>query len=59
VTAQTFESGKVRIQEGVFRNFTGAVKDVDAERRTLKVSVTLFGRTVLIELPFSHVQEIG
>ena len=49
---------RVRIQEGVFRNFTGIVKGVNAERRTLKVSVTLLGRAILIELPFGDVQGI-
>jgi len=58
VKTETFESGRVRIQEGVFRNFTGTVKDVNAERRTLTVFVTLFGRTVLIELPFGHVKAL-
>ncbi len=53
-----FEYGRVRIQEGVFRNFVGVVKGVNAERRTLKVSLTLFGRAILIELPFGQAQGI-
>lgn len=55
---ETFERGKVRIQEGVFLNFSGTVKDVDAERRKVTVSITLLGRAIVVELPVEHVQEI-
>src|SRR6266853_2490988 len=36
---------QVRIIEGPFANFTGVVDDVDADRSTLKISVTIFGRS--------------
>jgi transcription termination/antitermination protein NusG len=55
--ASSFASGeKVRILDGVFANFTGVVTGVDAERRTLKVMLTLFSRELTIELRFTQVQ---
>lgn len=42
----------------MLRNFTGTVKDVHTDRRTLTVSVTMLGRTILGELPVGHVTEI-
>jgi transcription termination/antitermination protein NusG len=56
--ASGFASGeKVRILDGVFANFTGVVTDVDAERRALKVVLTLFSRELDIELRFTQVQK--
>ncbi len=53
-----FEHKRVRIQEGVFRNFTGVVENVNLEGHMLTVSVTMFGQEILIELPFRQVQGI-
>jgi len=53
-----FERGEqVRIIEGPFANFTGTVDDVNAERNTLKVSVTIFGRSTPVELDFVQVEK--
>jgi len=48
----------VRITDGPFNNFTGVVDDVNLDRNTLKVMVTIFGRQTPVELDFSQVQKI-
>ena len=56
----TFERGeKIRINEGPFINFTGEVEDVNADRSTLKVTVTIFGRSTPVELDFAQVEKVA
>ena len=50
---------QVRIIEGPFANFTGVVDDVNADRNTLKVSVTIFGRSTPVELDFVQVEKMA
>jgi transcriptional antiterminator NusG len=50
---------QVRITEGPFANFTGVVEDVNADRSTLKISVTIFGRSTPVELDFAQVEKIA
>jgi transcriptional antiterminator NusG len=47
----------VKIIDGPFSNFTGVVEDVNLDRNTLKVMVTIFGRQTPVELDFSQVQK--
>lgn len=55
----TFErSEMVRIIEGPFTNFSGKVDEVNTERNTLRVLVTIFGRATPVELDFLQVEKI-
>ena len=54
-----FEKGEqVRINEGPFANFTGAVDDINEDNQTLKVMVSIFGRSTPVEIEFSKVDKV-
>ena len=54
-----FEKGEpVKIVEGPFSNFTGTVEEINLDRNTLKVMVTIFGRHTPVELDFLGVQKL-
>src|SRR5580692_2518114 len=48
----------VRINEGPFANFTGAVDDINEDKQTLKVMVSIFGRSTPVEIEFSKVDKV-
>jgi len=55
--ATIYEPGDtVRIIDGPFTNFQGRVEDVNLERSTLRVLVTIFGRATPVELEFLQVE---
>jgi transcriptional antiterminator NusG len=51
-------SENVRITEGPFANFNGVVDEVNEDRETLKVMVTIFGRATPVEIEFSKVEKV-
>ena len=54
-----FDKGEpVKIIDGPFNNFTGVVEEINLDRNTLKVMVTIFGRHTPVELDFSQVQKL-
>src|ERR1700709_2899142 len=54
-----FDKGEqVRINEGPFANFTGAVDEVNEDKQTLKVMVSIFGRSTPVEIEFSKVDKV-
>jgi transcriptional antiterminator NusG len=55
----TFEKGdQVRINEGPFNSFNGVVDDINLDRNTLRVMVTIFGRSTPVELDFLQVEKL-
>jgi transcriptional antiterminator NusG len=56
----SFEKGEqVRITDGPFTNFTGKVDEINPERDTLRVLVTIFGRATPVELDFLQVEKVS
>jgi len=54
----SFEKNEtVRIVDGPFSNFQGKVDEINPERNTLRVLVTIFGRATPVELDFLQVEK--
>jgi transcription termination/antitermination protein NusG len=55
----TFEKHEtVKIIDGPFTNFSGKVDEINSDRSTLRVMVTIFGRSTPVELDFLQVEKI-
>jgi transcriptional antiterminator NusG len=55
----SFKPGEqVRITDGPFSNFTGVVEELNEDKSTLKVMVTIFGRATPVELDFLQVERV-
>ena len=48
---------RVSIVDGPFTGFSGSVEEVNADRNTLKVMVTIFGRATPVELEYFQVKK--
>jgi transcriptional antiterminator NusG len=54
-----FEKGEqVKIIDGPFASFIGAVDEVNPEKGKLKAMVTIFGRSTSVELEFTQVEKM-
>ncbi len=47
----------VRVVSGPFKNFEGSVEEINREKGTLKVLVSMFGRETPVELEFHQVEK--
>jgi len=54
-----YEKGEsVKITDGPFKDFTGTVDEINDDRSTLRVMVTIFGRATPVELDFYQVEKV-
>ena len=49
---------RVEIRDGPFANFPGIVEEVNIEKEKVKVSVSIFGRSTLVELDMWQVEKV-
>ena len=55
----TFDHGEsVKINVGPFKDFTGIVEEVNPERNTIKVALTIMGRAMPVELETEQVEKV-
>ncbi|HBU60394.1 MAG TPA: transcription termination/antitermination protein NusG [Verrucomicrobiales bacterium] len=53
-----FEIGEVvKINDGPFQNYNGAVEEIDAQAGKLKVTIDIFGRSTPVELEYWQVEK--
>ena len=48
----------VKIREGAFENFEGAVESIDAERGIVQVIVTIFGRSTPLDIEYWQIEKV-
>jgi transcription termination/antitermination protein NusG len=48
----------VRVKDGPFTDFNGAIEDVNYDKSKVSVSVTIFGRATPVELDFGQVEKV-
>lgn len=59
VTEVDFEvKESVRVVDGPFKDFTGAIEQIDPDRQKVKVHVNMFGRETPVELDFTQITKL-
>ncbi|MCD6361631.1 MAG: transcription termination/antitermination factor NusG [Armatimonadetes bacterium] len=48
----------VRVTEGPFSEFTGKITEINTERETVKVLISIFGRETPVELDFTQIEKL-
>jgi len=48
----------VRVKDGPFTDFNGAIEDVNYDKNKMRVSATIFGRATPVELDFHQVEKV-
>ncbi|QAS52691.1 transcription termination/antitermination protein NusG [Halobacillus litoralis] len=48
----------VKVTEGPFANFTGAIEYIDTDKQKVKVHVNMFGRETPVELDFTQIEKL-
>ena len=51
-------SQSVRVTEGPFAEFSGKITEVNAERETVKVLMSIFGRETPVEVDFTQIEKL-
>lgn len=55
----SFKPGdKVKVREGPFENYEGVVEEINTQKGTVRVIVTIFGRPTPIEIEYWQVEQI-